>query len=268
MSSISSSVQKFCATITSFVSQISLRLNPPTPPSSSQPQSSPPIDIESQLVTTLVENQNQIMLQWKNIGMAFCFTSAFEISLLFAKTNSQLSNSLHLLSFAIFLTFLFLFVSNFIAHKYARTAQVLEKIAVLLVATAVVFTITIPFPLILKCVTWALYSISLIVVLIGQKLELRTVDRYKRSPAFDAFMYREYYNKLYTVHDFYSAKQQATENAVNRFQGFMEEEWEKALSFINDQQKNKQAHCRKAHADPLPMHLEMVGKSAALMLYA
>ncbi|TXG72767.1 hypothetical protein EZV62_001346 [Acer yangbiense] len=130
MSSISSSVQKFCASITSFVSQIPLRLHPPTPPSSSQPQSSPPIDIESQLVTTPVENQNQILLQWKNIGMAFCFTSALEISLL--------------------------------------TAQVLEKIAVLLVATAVVFTITFPFPLILKCVTWALNAISLIVVLIGQ----------------------------------------------------------------------------------------------------
>ncbi|TXG72764.1 hypothetical protein EZV62_001343 [Acer yangbiense] len=153
MSSISSIV--LCASIISFVSQIPLGLHPPTPPSS------PPVDIESQLVTTPVENQNQILLQWKNIGMAFCFTSALEISLLFAQTNPQHSNSFHLLSFAIFLTFLFLFVSNFIAHKCARTAQVLEKIAVLLVATAVVFTITIPFQLILKCVTWALYEKSL-----------------------------------------------------------------------------------------------------------
>ncbi|KAK3204354.1 hypothetical protein Dsin_018400 [Dipteronia sinensis] len=162
MSSISSSVQKFSATITSFVSQIPQRLHPSTTPSSS----SPPIDIESQLVSsTPVENQNHILLQWKNIAMAFCFTSALEISLLFAQTNSQLSN---LLSFLILLTFLFLFVSNFIANKCARTAQVLEKIAVLLVTTAVVFTITIPFPLILKCVAWALYAISFIVVLIGQ----------------------------------------------------------------------------------------------------
>ncbi|TXG72766.1 hypothetical protein EZV62_001345 [Acer yangbiense] len=122
-------------------------------------------DIESQLVSsTPVQNQNQL----KNIAMAFYFTTPLEISLLFAQTNSQLSNSFHLLSFLILLTFLFLFVSNFIAHKYARTAQDLDKIAVLLVATAVVFTITIPFPLILKCVTWALYAISLIVVLTGQ----------------------------------------------------------------------------------------------------
>ncbi|KAL5784097.1 hypothetical protein ACOSQ2_006489 [Xanthoceras sorbifolium] len=169
MSTISCPVRTICATIRSYASQIRLRLHPP--PSSSQPQSPPSIDPESQLVITPVldpENQNQILLQWKNIAMGFCFTSALEISLLFAQTKSQLSISFHLLSFAILLIFLCLFVSNFIAHKFPTTVQVMEKIAVLLAATVVVFAIAIPFPLSLKCVIWALYVISLIAVLVGQ----------------------------------------------------------------------------------------------------
>ncbi|KAL5781174.1 hypothetical protein ACOSP7_006203 [Xanthoceras sorbifolium] len=139
--------------------------------SSSQPQSPPSIDPESQLVITPVldpENQNQILLQWKNIAMGFCFTAALEISLFFVQNKSQLSISFHFLSFAILLIFLFLFVSNFITHKFATTAQVMEKIAVLLAATVVVFAFTIPFPLSLQCVIWALYVISLIAVLVGQ----------------------------------------------------------------------------------------------------
>ncbi|KAL5851257.1 hypothetical protein ACOSQ3_006375 [Xanthoceras sorbifolium] len=166
MSFISCHVQKICTTIRSYASQIHLRLHPP--PSSSQPQSAPSINPESQLVLTPVldpENQNQILLQWKNIAMGFCFTAALEISLFFAQNKFQLSISFHLLSFAILLIFIFLFVSNFIAHKFPTTAQFMEKIAVFLAATVFVFTITIPFPPSLKCVIWALYVVSFIAVL-------------------------------------------------------------------------------------------------------
>ncbi|KAK2654287.1 hypothetical protein Ddye_014143 [Dipteronia dyeriana] len=156
MSSILSSVEK----LSTYFSQISLGHQPPTPPPSS---SSPPIDIESQLVSSTPVSQS--LLQWKNLAISFCFAAPLEMALLFAQTKSQLSISFHLLSFLVLLTFLFLFVSNFIAHKWAGTAQVLEEIAVLLVPTAVVVTVTIPFPLIMKCVTWALYAISLTVIL-------------------------------------------------------------------------------------------------------
>ncbi|KAK3231249.1 hypothetical protein Dsin_003130 [Dipteronia sinensis] len=101
-----------------------------------------------------------------------------------------------------------------------------------------------------------------------RELVLRAVDRYKRSPAFDAFMYRGYCNGMKTAHAFYSARIQATETAVNRFKGFMEEGWRKALCSINDQQKNWRAHRRQVHVDPLLMHLEMVGESAFPTFYA
>ncbi|KAK2654280.1 hypothetical protein Ddye_014136 [Dipteronia dyeriana] len=158
MSSSLSSVQKS--------RQIPLRLHPPTPPSSP----SPPTDIESQLVSSTPVRES--LLQWKDFAIRFCFAAPLETALLFGQTKSQLSISFHLLSFLALLTFLFLFVSHFIPHKCAGMAQVLEKIAVLLFATALVVTVTIPFPLILKCVTWALYAICLIVILIARWISI------------------------------------------------------------------------------------------------
>ncbi|KAL5784102.1 hypothetical protein ACOSQ2_006494 [Xanthoceras sorbifolium] len=61
-----------------------------------------------------------------------------------------------------------MFVANFIGPHFTNIAQVLEKIAVLIVATALVFTIASPLPLSLKCITWALYPIALFTVLICQ----------------------------------------------------------------------------------------------------
>ncbi|KAL5848333.1 hypothetical protein ACOSQ4_006346 [Xanthoceras sorbifolium] len=145
------------------------------PPSSSGPlssSSSTTDDPEVQPVTAPVvvveQNHNQLWLQWRNIVMAFCFTSALEIALLFAQTKFQLPLCFHFLSFAILLTFLCLFVANFIGPHFTNIAQVLEKIAVLIVATALVFTIAIPLPLSLKCITWGLYAIALFTVLICQ----------------------------------------------------------------------------------------------------
>ena len=99
--------------------------------------------------------------------MAFCFSSSLEIAILFAKTNSELSPSFYLLSFAILLTFLSLFVSKLIAHKSAAASQVLEKTAIIVAATALVLGTTIPFssnkP---KRAAWALYAASLLTIFI------------------------------------------------------------------------------------------------------
>ncbi|KAL5781181.1 hypothetical protein ACOSP7_006210 [Xanthoceras sorbifolium] len=95
--------------------------------------------------------------------MGFCFKAALEISLFFAQNKFQLFISFHLLSFAILLIFLFLFVSNFIAHKFPTTAQFMEKRAVLHAATVFVLTIAILFPPSLKCVIWALYVVLYVI---------------------------------------------------------------------------------------------------------
>ncbi|KAK4842146.1 hypothetical protein QYF36_016499 [Acer negundo] len=60
-------------------------------------------------------------------------------------------------------------------------------------------------------------------------LKFRVVNRYKRSPVFNALMYHEYYNKTKVANNFYLTKKQATKKTVNLFKGFIEEEREKAL---------------------------------------
>ncbi|KAL5784110.1 hypothetical protein ACOSQ2_006502 [Xanthoceras sorbifolium] len=159
-------------------SQIRPTSDPPSSSSTPPPSSfsSNADDLESQPVTTTAivaehnHNHNQFTLQWQNIVMEFCFLSALKIALLFEQKKSQLPLSFYLLSFAILLTFLSLFVANFIGPHFKNTAQVLEKIAVMLGATIVVFTITIPLPLSLKCIAWALYAIALFTVLICRYL--------------------------------------------------------------------------------------------------
>ncbi|KAJ4723576.1 putative GTPase IMAP family member 1 [Melia azedarach] len=98
------------------------------------------------------------VVDWPNVVMGFCFTSAVEI----AKAKSDLSPSYYPLSFAILLTFLCLFVAKLIAQKFIFASQVLQKVAIFVAATAFVFATTIPFPLPLKCATWALYAVSLL----------------------------------------------------------------------------------------------------------
>ena len=112
------------------------------------------------------EEANQVF-EWQNVIMAFCFSSSVEIAILFAETNSELSPSFYVLSFAILLTFLFLFVSKLIAQKFAVASQVLEKAAIIVAATALVLVTTIPYSSNkLKYAAWVLYAASLLTIFI------------------------------------------------------------------------------------------------------
>ncbi|TXG72762.1 hypothetical protein EZV62_001341 [Acer yangbiense] len=170
------SITEFLQEIYSLLINLMSRIHPTSDPPSSSGQlssSSSADDLEAQQpvtapVVVVEQNHSQFWLQWRNIVMAFCFSSALEIALLFAQTKSQLPLSFYILSLAILLTFLCLFVANFIGPHFTNTAQLLEKIAALLVATTVVFTIAIPLPLILKCVIWVLYAVALFAVLLCQ----------------------------------------------------------------------------------------------------
>ncbi|KAJ0093306.1 hypothetical protein Patl1_26451 [Pistacia atlantica] len=100
--------------------------------------------------------------------MACCFDSALKTAVLFAETKSELPLSFLIFSFANLLTFLSLFLAKFIAPKFAVVCQVMEKVAVVSAVTAFIITIAIPFPQSLKCITWALYAISLLILLISK----------------------------------------------------------------------------------------------------
>ncbi|KAJ0034729.1 hypothetical protein Pint_25881 [Pistacia integerrima] len=125
-------------------------------------QQEPPSSPDAQPKPPLPHNN----LQWQNIIMAFCFTSALEISLQYVQNQFHLPSSFHLLSLLIMLTFALLFVAKFISLKFPVASQVLEKLVVLMAVTTVFYTIAIPFPLSLKCATWAVYVASMLTVVI------------------------------------------------------------------------------------------------------
>ena len=106
------------------------------------------------------------VLEWQNVIIAFCFSSAIDITILFAQPKSELSPLYCVLSFAILTTFLSLFVSKFIVHKFAAASQVLEKAAAIVAATALVLATTIPYSTKLKYATWSLYAVSLLTIVI------------------------------------------------------------------------------------------------------
>ncbi|GLT58244.1 hypothetical protein SLA2020_311750 [Shorea laevis] len=144
----------------------------PSPPSSPNQQSQQPIpqqpplimvDLESQQFISNVAQQN---LQWQNAILSFCFTSALEISLQFAKTQSTLPLSFSLVSFAILITFAFLLLAKFISREHTKVSRVLEKVAFLMAAATFCYTTTIPFPAGFKFVSWCIFSISLLFLVI------------------------------------------------------------------------------------------------------
>ncbi|KAJ0049128.1 hypothetical protein Pint_16333 [Pistacia integerrima] len=109
---------------------------------------------------------DQYNLDWAMIMIGFCLPSAVEIALQSLQTKSQLSPMFHFLSISIILSFTFLFVSKFMNTKFPVSAQVLERVGVLFAVTAIFVAITIPFPLWLNCITWVLYAISFIAIML------------------------------------------------------------------------------------------------------
>uniref|UniRef100_A0A7N2RBK6 Uncharacterized protein n=1 Tax=Quercus lobata TaxID=97700 RepID=A0A7N2RBK6_QUELO len=132
-----------------------------TPPTGSQPSQT--TDPEAPPVTTVVAKQDiePRNPQWQDIIMGFCFTSALQIALQYTKTPSQLPLSFHLLSLTVVLTFSALFVAKLISSKYPVSAQVVDEVAVFFVTTAFFLAITIPMPLCLKFLAWAIYVVLL-----------------------------------------------------------------------------------------------------------
>ena len=134
------------------------------------PQPSQTTELESPTITPVPDDARQNIeqrnLQWQDIILGFCFTSAHGIALQFVKTPSQLPPSFHLLSLALVLTFSAVFVAKLISPKFPDTAQVVEKAAVFFAATAFFLAISIPLSLNLKFFTWAIYGVLLLPVFI------------------------------------------------------------------------------------------------------
>ncbi|GLT34626.1 hypothetical protein SLA2020_091330 [Shorea laevis] len=144
----------------------------PSPPSSPNQESRQPIPQQPPLIMVdpesqqFISNAAQQNLQWQNAILSFCFTSALEISLQFAKTQSKLPLSFSLVAFAVLITFAFLLLAKFISREHTKVSRVLEKVAFLIAAATFCYTTTIPFPVGFKFVIWSIFSISLLILVI------------------------------------------------------------------------------------------------------
>ncbi|GLT91627.1 hypothetical protein SLE2022_095050 [Rubroshorea leprosula] len=146
-----------------------LQTSPPSSPNQESRQPIPQqrplimVDLESQ---QFISNAAQRNLQWQNAILSFCFTSALEISLQFAKTQSKLPLSFILVAFANLITFAFLLLAKFISTEHTKVSRVLEKVAFLIAAATFCYTTTIPFPVGSKFLIWSIFSISLLILVI------------------------------------------------------------------------------------------------------
>ncbi|KAK0592109.1 hypothetical protein LWI29_013480 [Acer saccharum] len=85
-------------------------------------------------------------------------------------------------------------------------------------------------------------------------LEVEAVDRFKRSPAYDALLLREFEKGMRQAKKFFAMKDHSTDKALRRFDRSLEQHMADGVGSIKDQIKRWRAHCRYNRTDPHPMH--------------
>ena len=125
------------------------------------------MDPKSAPINSDIDKKN---IEWQNIVLMFCFTTAIGIAIQSSEMNSQFPPSFQWLSLANVLTFSALFVAKFVGKVSPTTVKVLEQGAILLAATIFFLATTISLTQHLKYVTWAIYVVTMIVVFICKRL--------------------------------------------------------------------------------------------------
>jgi hypothetical protein len=126
----------------------------------------PPPDLEAAAQPFLLEVHNHIV-DWVKIMVTFCFAWAPAIALTHAQLQSKFSPIFLVVSFQLLLCFACFFVSIFMKSKFPVKARVLDLVGVFFAVTAFFTAITIPFPLWLQIITWLLYAISFLAILVS-----------------------------------------------------------------------------------------------------
>ena len=93
-------------------------------------------------------------------------------------------------------------------------------------------------------------------------LEVEAVDRFKRSPAYDAFLLREFEQGMRQSRKFFAMKDHSNDKALRRFDKSLQLHMDDAVSSIKEQIKHWKAHCRYTRTNPHPMHLEIPSRRA------
>ncbi|KAK0576255.1 hypothetical protein LWI29_014559 [Acer saccharum] len=99
-------------------------------------------------------------------------------------------------------------------------------------------------------------------------LEAESVDRFKRSPAYDALLLREFEKGMRQAKKFFAMKDHSNDKALRRFDKSLQQHMASGVGLIKDQIKRWKAHCRYNRTEPLPMHLEIPSKRAFNTYYS
>ncbi|KAK0571820.1 hypothetical protein LWI29_022029 [Acer saccharum] len=99
-------------------------------------------------------------------------------------------------------------------------------------------------------------------------LEAEAVDRFKRSPAYDALLLREFERGMRQSKKFFAMKDHSNEKALRRFDRSLQQHMASGVDSIKEQIKRWKAHCRYNRTEPHPMHLEIPSKRAFNTYYS
>ena len=113
-----------------------------------------------------------------------------------------------------------------------------------------------------------LASKDAILAAMKDELEVQAVDRFKRSPAFDALLLREFERGMRQSKKFFAMRDHSNDKALKRFNRNIDDHMKRAVDTIKKERKLWRAHCRFNRTEPHPMHLEVPTKSAFNTYYS
>ncbi|KAK0601718.1 hypothetical protein LWI29_026850 [Acer saccharum] len=99
-------------------------------------------------------------------------------------------------------------------------------------------------------------------------LEVEAVDRFKRSPAYDALLLREFERGMRQSKKFFAMKDHLNEKALRCFDKSLQLHMASEVGSIKEQRKRWKAHCHYNRTEPHPMHLEIPSKRAFNTYYS
>ncbi|KAK0580421.1 hypothetical protein LWI29_001793 [Acer saccharum] len=99
-------------------------------------------------------------------------------------------------------------------------------------------------------------------------LEAEAVDRFKRSPAYDTLLLREFERGMRQSKKFFTIKDHSNKKALRRFDRSLQQHMTRGVGSIKEQIKRWKAHCRYNRTEPHPMHLEIPSKRAFNTYYS
>ncbi|KAJ6671848.1 hypothetical protein OIU79_029128 [Salix purpurea] len=158
---------------------------PPSPQSPSGVRDPLPHTINESQRNNILDAKLDLEKELKKTLLGLCFGAALQIATRSKQAaESDIDNSISLLSLGTAAIFGSLFTSHFIVEKMPTASRVLDKVAFFLAATTFFFAIATPCPPGIKCAIWALYIISLIAIATCDFLDRFPETDYPFAPFF------------------------------------------------------------------------------------